>query len=84
MSKHDIEQHAQRYSKCIDSQYSPWKTNLEEMAKKTVIKKVLKFVWTTLKEFAILKVHSNYTEQINLQFFDQQLFTFFHKIALEG
>lgn len=43
MSKHDIEQHAQRYSKCIDSKYSSWKTNLEEMAKKTVIKKVLKF-----------------------------------------
>lgn len=43
MSKHDIELHAQRYSKGIDSKYSPWKTNLEEMAKKTVIKKVLKF-----------------------------------------
>lgn len=43
MSKEDIEIHAERYSKAYSSQYSPWKLYFEDMAKKTVIKKVLKY-----------------------------------------
>lgn len=43
MSKEDIDMHAQKYSKAFTSSYSPWKVNYEDMAKKTVIKKVLKF-----------------------------------------
>ncbi len=43
LSKEDIEIHAERYSKAYSSQYSPWKLYFEDMAKKTVIKKVLKY-----------------------------------------
>lgn len=43
MSKEAIVAYAQKYSQGLQSNYSPWKTNFEDMAKKTVIKKVLKF-----------------------------------------
>ena len=41
MSMEDIRAHAQRYSKAYSS--GPWQTNFEEMAKKTVLKRVLKY-----------------------------------------
>lgn len=43
MSKTDMDAFALQYSKGISSEYSPWKTNYIDMAKKTVIKKVLKY-----------------------------------------
>lgn len=42
MSKNDIDAYAATYSKAYTSDYSPWRTNYESMALKTVLKRLLK------------------------------------------
>ena len=42
-SVQDVKLHAKKYRKSYDSAYSPWSTNFDEMAKKTVLKRVLKY-----------------------------------------
>lgn len=43
MSKEDIQAHAERFSQSYGSDFSPWKTSFDAMAKKTVLKQVLRY-----------------------------------------
>lgn len=80
MSKEEIEGHAKKYSKSYGS--SPWLTEFDEMAKKTVLKKLLKYMPLktefvravaqdeTIKEFDSTS-DNNMTEKPN-EFFDAE------------
>jgi len=58
MSVEDIIKHAQQYSQAYKSSYSPWKSSFDEMAKKTVLKAVLKYA-PIKTEFILAATHSD-------------------------
>ena len=43
MSVDDIQEHKRKFSKAAGSGFSPWNTNFDSMAKKTVLKQLLKY-----------------------------------------
>lgn len=57
-SVEDITKHAKKYSQAFDSSYSPWKTEFDEMAKKTAIKAVLKYA-PIKTEFVMAATHTD-------------------------
>lgn len=43
MTIEELQAHGKKFSQSYGSQYSPWKTNFDAMAKKTVLKKIIKY-----------------------------------------
>jgi len=64
MSVDDIRSHMNKFSKAAQSGFSPWKTNFDEMAKKTVIKRVLKYA--PIKTEFVRQVAQDETIKTNL------------------
>ena len=51
MTKDEVTEHAKRYSQAYGSDYSPWKKQFDEMAQKTVIKRLLSKYGVLTTEF---------------------------------
>lgn len=75
MSIEDVHEHAKKYSKTYNN--GPWQTNFEEMAKKTVLKKLLKyaplkteFVKQVTSDETIKTSISNHMEDVPNEYMD--------------
>jgi len=75
MSVEDVINHAKKYSQAYSSSYSPWKSNFEEMAKKTVLKKALKyapikteFIKATIVDESVSSVKDDDYEDIEVEY----------------
>lgn len=69
MTKDEITDHAKRYSQAYGSDFSPWKKQFDEMAQKTVIKRLLsKYgVLTTEFEKAVISEEDKEVESVVLE-----------------
>ena len=65
MSISDVKDHAKQYSKSYGSNFSPWKTNFDAMAKKTVLKKVLKYAPLNSELQKIMETDSSIKSKIS-------------------
>ena len=65
MSKEDIVAFKDQYSQAAGSKYSPWNTNFDAMAKKTVLKQVLKYA--PLKSDFVKAVAADETVKTDIQ-----------------
>ena len=65
MSKEDIVAFKNQYSQAAGSKYSPWNTNFDAMAKKTVLKQVLKYA--PLKSDFVKAVAADETVKTDIQ-----------------
>mgnify|MGYP005772511477 CR=1 FL=1 len=63
MSIDDVKLHAQKYSKSYTR--GPWQTNFEEMAKKTVIRKLLKYAPLKVEVLRAISTDGTIKEELN-------------------
>ena len=64
MSLEDVQEHKHKYSKAAGKGFSPWQTNFDEMAKKTVLKRLLKYA--PLKTEFVRAVSTDETIKTNI------------------
>ena len=81
MSKEEMEVFAQRYSKAYTKTQSPWNTNFEAMAKKTVIKQALKYAPISTELQRALSTDETIKTKIETDMADVQNEMIFEEIA---
>lgn len=79
-TKDEVTKHASRYSQSFKHKSSPWNTNFDEMAVKTVLKMVLskyapltiEMQRATIADQAVINSYDNETEEIEVEYVDNE------------